>query len=102
MFKTEIAKARARQKAWFIRLVAIADDDWQRYGQHKFISDTQRYAGRTLNLERPWLILQQVESSLSVCPACQVQVHPKAVICSHCRFVLNPVEYKKMQFAVAE
>jgi hypothetical protein len=100
--KAQIAVAHEQQKEWFMRLVKIADDDWQRYGQHKFISDTQRYAGKALGLERPWLLARQVEQALSVCPACHAQVHPQAIVCSHCRFVIDKAEYKKMQFAVVE
>src|SRR5437762_9776268 len=54
--KNHLEEAKERQKQWFIRLVRLADDDWEKTRQHKLISDMQRFAAKSLQLERPWII----------------------------------------------
>ncbi len=92
--KDKIDAARARQKNWFMRLVEIADDEWNKYHSHKMISDVQRYAAEFLGLEREWNVKGQVES-LTQCPACKSQITVGALVCSVCRTIVNPEEYKK-------
>jgi len=97
-----LLEARTAQKNWFLRLVHLADDDWQRYRQHKTISDLQRFAARDLGLDRPWLLLvadKPQAPGVKTCPACQMSVHEMAAICPSCRCVLNEKLYKSFQFA---
>jgi len=79
--------------------VKLADDDWNKYRQHKTISDIQRYACSFLKLERPWLLDAEITAALSECPSCFEKVNPRAIVCSHCRFVLDEARYKAAQFA---
>ena len=97
-FSERLSEYRAIQKKWFEMLVAQADDDWSRYRQHRMISDTQRFAAKTLGLEREWNITTIVEN-ISKCPACTMNVPSSAVVCSSCQCILKPEEYKKLQFA---
>ena len=95
----EIAEADQKQTNWFKALVKLADDDWNKYRQHKTISDIQRYAGNYLKLERPWMLDNEIVLQLSECPSCFEKVNPKAIVCSHCRFVLDEARYQAAQFA---
>lgn len=95
----EIKLANERQLNWFKNLVKLADDDWNKYRQHKTISDIQRYAAGYLKLERPWLLDTEIVQALSECPSCFEKVHPRAIVCAHCRFVLDQPRYDAAQFA---
>jgi hypothetical protein len=97
----KIKEADARQILWFKNLVKMADDDWNKYRQHKTISDIQRYACGYLKLERPWLLDAEVVAALSECPSCFEKVNPRAVVCAHCQYILDPARHKSMQFAGA-
>jgi len=97
----ELAGAAHRQQNWFRALVKLADDDWNKYRQHKTISDIQRYACSFLKLERPWLLDAEITAALSECPSCFEKVNPRAIVCSHCRFVLDEARYQAAQFAKA-
>ena len=91
------------QKAWFKNLVRLADDDWARYKQHKFITDLERTAATMLGLtNREWLIDVKVEEALSVCKFCFARVHPAACICMSCKGVLDVERYKKEFLGVGE
>lgn len=88
------------QTLWYIELVKIADDEWQKYRRHDFISDLQREAARFLNLEREWAISAEKLAAAktdSRCPACMMMVDPEASICHACRTVINPAKYKQFQ-----
>lgn len=86
------------QKQWFVELVKSADDTWQKFKQHRMISALDRFAAQSINAEREWNIEKNTETHTK-CQACQSVVSIEAVLCSACRFVLKPEEYKKMQFA---
>jgi len=92
----QLKEAGDRQKRWFITLVRIADDDWNRYHQHKFVSDLQRYAAKYLGLDREW-IGQTLSEVMLQCPLCKEYVRGDAIIHSACGFVLDKVAYKKMK-----
>lgn len=97
--EAELDAANKRQMLWFRNLVALADDDWQKYHQHKTISDIQRYACGALKLERPWMLDKEIVTALSECPSCFEKVNPRAIVCSHCRFVLDQERFDAAQFA---
>jgi hypothetical protein len=96
----KIAAARILQRNWYMRLVAIADDEWNKYHTHKMISDLQRHAAKTLGLEREWNIQATVASTV-FCPACRATMNVGATVCSSCRTIVNPEAYKKAGFAQA-
>lgn len=95
--KDRITEARRQQKNWFMRLIAIADDEWSKYHSHKMISELQRFAARSLGLERDWNIEGTV-NALAFCPACKVPVKADAIVCASCRTIINPEAYKKSGF----
>ena len=96
----ELNSAKVKQTKWFTNLVRIADDEWVKSGKmHRSISSLQRAAAKFLNLERDWFIDAITETGPTYCPACKVGIHPAAVICSHCRTVINEAEYKKFKVA---
>lgn len=101
-FEKDLIYHKDRQNRWFQRLVKLADDDWEKTRQHRAISDIQRYAAKSLNLIRPWIITPVPVSNeqLIKCGACQSSIDSKAVICPHCKCILNMEQYKKFQFAV--
>ena len=88
-----------KQREWFVRLVKMADDDWEKTRQHKTISDMQRFACKSLGLSRPWVIVPVKPGANKECIACRSLVHPEAIICPQCRAILNIEAWKKMQFA---
>jgi hypothetical protein len=93
--KPDLMKVRSLQNNWFKSLIATADDDWSRYKMRRMISDLQRLACKCLNLERAWDIDLEVISSRSIlCKFCKAEVHPEAIICMHCRGILNMERYK--------
>jgi hypothetical protein len=98
-----ITEARRLQNEWFKRLVATADDDWARHRLRKMVSDLQRLACKHLNLERPWDIELEIGAAIRMtqCKFCRADVHPEAVICMHCRGILNMERYK-VEFVSAE
>ncbi len=88
-FKAEVDAAKAKQNVWFLRLIRLADDDWARFGQHRMITDLQRYAARSLGqLNKPWM--HNLEPTEFVkCPACATLVDINAAICQNCGYVTN-------------
>ena len=96
--KEELEDARRRQTAWFLNLVKLADDDWEKTRQHKFISDLQRFAARALNLDRPWLI-EVSNLTTKRCPACGNNTTESIVVCPTCRCILDKEKYDTLQFA---
>lgn len=96
-FKDQITKELAKQKNWFQRLVRKGDDDWQKFRQHKMISDLHRLAASQLGLgDREWATIVK---DITTCPACGVTVATNQVVCQNCRCILNSEAYKKLQFA---
>ena len=84
------------QIEWYKRLLAMADDDWARYKQHKFVTGLQRTAAMVLGqTNREWLLDHKIEEALSKCKMCFASVHPEACICPVCHGILDLERYKK-------
>ena len=102
-FKDELVLAKKKQDNWFIRLVKIADDEWNRTHRHAAISDMQRVACEAMGFTRDWLMKPNEEETVQAkyCPACSVPITNGPVICPNCKLVLNKTEYEKLkgQFA---
>lgn len=94
-----ISQLRVRQRNWFVELVKMADDDWEKTRQHKFISDTQRYAAKSMKLQRPWIITAENSAGFMKCLACQTLISTEAIICPSCRFIVDNEKYSKLKFA---
>lgn len=92
----ELALARKLQDEWFKRLVAAADDDWERYHQRAMLSGIQKIACAVLKLERPWNLEAEATYNLQLvkCKFCQADVSPEAIVCMHCQGILNMDRYK--------
>lgn len=99
-FSKQLQDAKNSQIRWFNKLITMADDDWEKSRQHKFISDMQRFAAKSLGLNRPWVVVPPPPAVLTTkCPACQSLISPDAVICPSCRCIINMDKYKSFQFA---
>jgi hypothetical protein len=84
------------QVEWYKRLLQMADDDWARYHQHKFVTQLQRTAAEVLGqTNRDWMIEHKIEEALSKCKLCFAQVHPEACICPTCHGILDMERYKR-------
>ena len=85
-YSDRIEVALQFQKNWFEALVKLADDDWSKYHRHTVVSDHQRHAAKSLNLEREWLIIPKPQEATTVlCAYCKSNIHPDASICPFCR-----------------
>lgn len=92
-FPAEIKDLRTKQVSWFNRLVNIADDAWNRYHQHRAISDEQRFAASYLKQDKPWNVDVATLSTYVKCPACQQTISAQTLKCPHCQTVIKPAEY---------
>jgi hypothetical protein len=96
-YSKEVLAALTAQRKWYVALVKVADDDWQRVKRHNMISDIQRIAARSLNLKREWLLAVENEENLG-CPFCGTNLlNPEAPICPTCGKVHNPERLKALE-----
>jgi len=88
-FKEAMESAKAKQLRWFTKLVSRADDDWARWGQHRIITDIQKYAAAELGLtNKPWYQSPEPEEFVK-CPACRTMVEKTSAICHNCKYVID-------------
>jgi hypothetical protein len=99
-YAAELHEARESQNMWMERLVRIADDDWQRYQQHKVVSDIQRRAAKVLNLEREWA-KDLTMDRMNKCPSCKAVIDPLAIVCSNCNFVIDEKQHELIKHRYA-
>jgi hypothetical protein len=78
----------------------MADDDWKRTRQHKFISNLARVAAKVLKQEREWSITPQEVGQIN-CPSCNSFVSSKAVVCGNCNYILKTEEFDPSRYAAA-
>jgi hypothetical protein len=94
-----VTRLRASQREWYMRLVQMADDDWEKYKRHTAVSDIQRYAAVDLGYtDKDWLILPEKLMSVK-CPACKSSNVPDTIVCPVCRCILDKEKYQKLTFA---
>lgn len=98
-FPGDLAQARARQIAWFNRLVSIADDDFKRTGRRTSVTDLQVNAAIALNLNREWIATDP--GSLQKCPSCMTLISSGAAVCFACKMIVNAEKYSKFKYATA-
>lgn len=95
-FPKEMTVAVRKQKSWLMRLVLSADDDFQKHGQRRGISDLQRRAAYILGLtNRPWYVAPEPTTYVK-CPACATMVDESAAICQNCHFTVNIEKAKQL------
>ena len=101
-YPEQLEKIREVQANWFMKLVELADDDWNKTHQHKMVTNDQRYACAAIGLKRDWLVEIPKEVSLTICPACMKEFPSGAIVCMNCRFIVDPIRFETMkdQFAV--
>lgn len=88
-FDQMLAEARAKQRAWFMALVAASDGDWARTnGNPLAITDDARMAASILKLDKPWM-RDYHAMEMSNCPYCGEMVNPKFPVCRHCNRTIN-------------
>lgn len=109
-----LEKAKKLQQNWFMNLIKIADDEWQKTHRHAAISGMQRVAFQEINklrelsnekpLVREWFIIPVSDEVVEqvVCPACGAVIVNDPILCPTCKLVRKPEEYKKLQFAGAK
>lgn len=95
-FKAELLEAKRKQNNWFMKLIRMADDDWEKTKQHRIITDVQRHAARSMGLlTKPWM--QNIEPQEFVrCPACATLVDINAAVCQNCGYTTNKVKAKEL------
>lgn len=93
-YTKRLEQAVTGTKLWFQRLVKLADDDWQKYHQHRSITDLQRSACSYLNMTREWNFDVMTEGN-RLCWGCKAAVHPAAIVCGNCKAIINMEEYQK-------
>lgn len=107
-FAKELVDLKQTQWNWFIKLVRMADDDWEKTRRHQSISDMQRYACKALGQDRPWIINQPTEQAILQqsdsmrCIACQSFISKQAILCPNCKMIIDEVKYKTLKFAEAK
>lgn len=99
--KAQVEEARAKQNAWFMKLIRLADDDWERTKQHRMITDIQRHAARAMGqLTKPWM--QNIEpEEYKRCPACSTLYNVQAAVCPNCKHVVNAEKAKAIGYVGA-
>lgn len=93
-YADQCTAAKLRQAKWFMKLIKLADDTWNRFHQHRMISDMQRTAAHQLGLSsKEWAITPE-PISLIKCPACTTMIESTALVCKNCRAIINPEKAK--------
>jgi hypothetical protein len=94
----ELVEARSKLEAFYRKLVAAADLEWERSHSPLFITDLDRRAARVLGLDKPWLYdpRQQME-----CPLCAEKLKPGVAVCKSCGAILDREKAKDYLFVTA-
>lgn len=82
----ELQQARERLTAFYRRLVAGADREWERSHSYLFINDVERRAAHYLVLEKEWFY--QARETVE-CPGCGEKIKPGVAVCRTCGAILD-------------
>jgi hypothetical protein len=82
----ELRRARERLGAFYRRLVAGADREWERSHSYLFINDVERRAAQYLGLEKDWFY--QARETVE-CPGCGEKIKPGVAVCRSCGAILD-------------
>lgn len=82
----ELQEAREKLAAFYRRLVAGADREWERSHSYLFINDVERRAARYLGLEKDWFY--QARETME-CPGCGEKIKPGVAVCRVCHAILD-------------
>ena len=94
----ELAAAQARLGEFYVRLVATADQNWDRTHNWFMITDVERRAARWLGLEKEWCYEPK---PLEDCPACAEKLKPGVAVCRSCGAILDPEKAARFGLAPA-
>jgi len=95
--KDRMEREHSLQLEWFRRLIFIADDEWNKFHQHRMITEVQRIAAGRLKLHREWALEFRPEN-ISECPGCGSTINKKVAVCRECGCIINMDVYKTLQF----
>jgi hypothetical protein len=96
--RAEISEAQERLAAFYGRLVAAADREWERSHSYLFINDVQRRAARHLGLDKEWHY--QARETIE-CPGCGDKIKPHVAVCRTCGAILNATKAAELGLGVA-
>ena len=82
----ELRRAREKLAAFYRRLVAGADREWERSHSYLFINDVERRAAHYLGLEKDWFY--QAHDTVE-CPGCGEKIKPGVAVCRTCGAILD-------------
>ena len=82
----ELAESRERLAAFYRRLVAAADREWERSHSYLFINDVERRAALYLGVEKEWFY--QPRETVE-CPGCGEKIKPGFAVCKNCGAILD-------------
>jgi hypothetical protein len=82
----ELRRGRDKLAAFYRRLVAGADREWERSHSYLFINDVERRAAHYLGLEKDWFY--QVHETVE-CPGCGEKIKPGVAVCRTCGAILD-------------
>lgn len=100
--KKELDDALACQKRWYEALIKIADIMWSRSnGNPLSVGDDMRLAARELGKDNKEWVKDFQAVELVRCKACQVLNQSTVIVCPNCKVILNPEEFKRLNFQFA-
>jgi hypothetical protein len=92
-----LLSAIKKQKAWYVKLVSMADVLWARTnGNPIAINDDMRFAAQSLGIkDKPWM---QDFSSIEMtnCPACGSLRNPAYPMCGACHTIVDKKLYEQL------
>lgn len=94
----ELKTLHEKQTRWFVKLVELADDEWNKTRQRKRITDIQKFAADQLKLKREWY---EIEDSVNFmdCPACMSRIRATVALCPNCKVIINEKLAETLRFA---
>jgi hypothetical protein len=94
----ELERGHGKLAAFYRRLVAGADREWERSHSYLFINDVERRAAHYLGLEKEWFY--QARETVE-CPGCGEKIKPGVAVCRTCRAILDPRKAANLGLAPA-
>ncbi len=89
----ELADARERLAAFYRRVVATADREWERSHSYVFINDIARRAAKHLGAEKDWFYQPR---EMMECPGCGEKIKPGVAVCRVCGAILDREKAAKL------
>ncbi len=98
MFK----EADEKQRAWYLKLVDLADQIWSKTPNPAAIGSDMRLAANELGLENKDWLKNYTAAAMSKCPACGALRDTNFPICGSCKIVADPEKFAKLNLRFAE